>query len=138
MASIFDCQYPPELRSREEGFIASRRGTAGLNDRQKSQPVVGLAFSGGGIRSATFCLGVLKALAGGQTTDAHRISLRGIDILSTVSGGGYIGAFLGAMFSRDDATPESVEKQLGNSSSQPVHWLRENGRYLAPNGSGDQ
>jgi len=138
MASIFDCQYPPELRSREEGFIASRRGTAGLNDLQKSQPVVGLAFSGGGIRSATFCLGVLKALAGAQTTDAHRISLRGIDILSTVSGGGYIGAFLGAMFSRDDATPESVEKQLGNSSSQPVHWLRENGRYLAPNGSGDQ
>jgi hypothetical protein len=42
------------------------------------------------------------------------------------------------MFSRDDATPDSVEKQLTNSNSQPVHWLRENGRYLAPNGSGDQ
>ena len=138
MASIFDCQYPLGLRSREEEFIASRRATAGLSDLQKSQPVIGLAFSGGGIRSATFCLGVLRALAGGKSDDAHRISLRSIDLLSTVSGGGYIGAFLGALFSRDGATPESVEKQLASSNSQPVHWLRENGRYLAPNGSGDQ
>src|SRR5262245_687382 len=138
MASIFDCQYPLGLRSREEEFIASRRGTAGLSDLQKSQPVIGLAVSGGGIRSATFCLGVLRALARGKSDDAHRISLRSIDLLSTVSGGGYIGAFLGALFSRDGATPESVEKQLASSNSQAVHWLRENGRYLAPNGSGDQ
>jgi hypothetical protein len=138
MPSLFECQYPPELRTREEAFIASRRGAAGLNERQQSQPVVGLAFSGGGIRSATFCLGVLRALAGGKKDDPNYISLRGIDILSTVSGGGYVGAFLGALFSRDDAKPESVEQQLTSPSSAAVHWLRENGRYLAPNGSGDQ
>ena len=138
MPSVFDCQYPPELRAREEAFIASRRGAAALSEGQKSQPVVGLAFSGGGIRSATFCLGVLRALAGGKKDDANRISLRGIDVLSTVSGGGYVGAFLGALFSRDDAKPETVEQQLTSPSSQAVHWLRENGRYLAPNGSGDQ
>ena len=47
----------------------------------------GLAFSGGGIRSATFNLGVLQRL---QELDL----LRHVDYLSTVSGGGYIGAWL--------------------------------------------
>jgi predicted acylesterase/phospholipase RssA len=49
--------------------------------------VTGLAFSGGGIRSATFNLGVLQGLAQGNC-------LRGVDYLSTVSGGGYIGSWL--------------------------------------------
>jgi hypothetical protein len=53
------------------------------------QHLVGLALSGGGIRSATFSLGVLEAL---KSTGL----LRKIDYLSTVSGGGYIGAWLSA------------------------------------------
>jgi len=47
----------------------------------------GLALSGGGIRSAAFGLGVLHSLQ-------NRGILRRIDYLSTVSGGGYIGATL--------------------------------------------
>ena len=46
--------------------------------------LMGLAFSGGGIRSATFSLGVLQALA-------KKDVLEKMDYLSTVSGGGYIG-----------------------------------------------
>src|SRR5678816_1316342 len=54
---------------------------------QKSESdQVGLALSGGGIRSATFCLGVLQAL---QRSDL----LKKVDYLSTVSGGGCIGSF---------------------------------------------
>ena len=49
--------------------------------------LTGLALSGGGIRSATFSLGVLQALA------RHDI-LKFIDYISTVSGGGHIGAGL--------------------------------------------
>ncbi|MEJ8827149.1 patatin-like phospholipase family protein [Variovorax humicola] len=46
-----------------------------------------LCLSGGGIRSATFSLGVLQWLAGkGQLQDFHYIS--------TVSGGGYMGSWL--------------------------------------------
>src|SRR5262245_20032543 len=45
--------------------------------------LVGVAFCGGGIRSATFNLGVLQALA------AMRFLGR-IDYLSAVSGGGYV------------------------------------------------
>jgi hypothetical protein len=49
----------------------------------------GLAFSGGGIRSATFNLGVLQALT-------RMGVLEKFDYLSTVSGGGYIGGWLAA------------------------------------------
>src|SRR5436190_5026562 len=48
---------------------------------------LGVAFSGGGIRSATFNLGVTQGLAE-QELWPH------VDYLSTVSGGGYIGSWL--------------------------------------------
>src|SRR5215469_11308530 len=56
-------------------------------ERPLERDIVGLAFSGGGIRSATFNLGVIQALAGKNL-------LRFVDYLSTVSGGGYIGSWL--------------------------------------------
>lgn len=52
-----------------------------------------LCLSGGGIRSATFCLGILQALA-------QRGLLSQFDYLSTVSGGGYIGSWLSEWRSR--------------------------------------
>jgi hypothetical protein len=60
------------------------------------QERVGLAFSGGGIRSATFNLGVLQSL--------QRIRLLGhFHYLATVSGGGYIGAWWSTWLSRRPA-----------------------------------
>lgn len=53
----------------------------------------GLAFSGGGIRSATFNLGVIQALS-------RKGLLSKFDYLSTVSGGGYIGGWLSALLHR--------------------------------------
>ncbi len=58
--------------------------------------LVGVCFSGGGIRSATFNLGVTTALA-------KKGYLRQIDYLSTVSGGGYIGSWLTAWIKREGA-----------------------------------
>lgn len=64
----------------------------------------GLAFSGGGIRSATFCLGVAQALARSDTPGTRspeqgrpRPLLMQFDYLSTVSGGGYIGGFISSL-----------------------------------------
>src|SRR6516225_8939460 len=54
---------------------------------------VGLALSGGGIRSAAVCLGALQALN-------HNNALRNVDYLSTVSGGGYIGCSLTATMTK--------------------------------------
>ncbi len=53
----------------------------------------GLALSGGGIRSATFGLGVLQALAQHDLLGCFHYQ-------STVSGGGYIGAFLQGLIRR--------------------------------------
>jgi hypothetical protein len=73
----------PELRSKEKEAIAVRRARSGSQD-DEPEAARGVALSGGGIPSATFCLGVLQSFArAGQ--------LGTIDYLSTVLGGGYIG-----------------------------------------------
>jgi hypothetical protein len=59
---------------------------------QMRRTLVGLALSGGGIRSATTNLGVLQALA-----ELRILPL--VDYLSTVSGGGYIGSCLSTLLS---------------------------------------
>lgn len=125
--SPFKHHYPAALQRAELTAINERRVRSGCDVQA---PVVGVALSGGGIRSATFCLGLFQALA--------RMNLvRKIDYLSTVSGGGYFGGFLGAAFSRSDSSADTVEKELANNHSWAVKWLRENGRFLSPNGAGD-
>jgi len=128
----FEQQYPKVLSDAERRLLTRRRLAAGVTD---DRPVVGVAWSGGGIRSATFVLGFCQGLA--QLIDRTKPGLlRRVDLMSTVSGGGYFGAFLGALYLRlQDAS--KVEARLNNSFSKPIQWLRENGRYLAPNGSGD-
>lgn len=56
-------------------------------------PRTALSLSGGGIRSATFGLGIIQSLA-------HWGLLEKFDYLSTVSGGGYIGGWLSAWIHR--------------------------------------
>jgi hypothetical protein len=75
-----------------------------LNETNRSA----LCLSGGGIRSATFCLGVIQALAAFDVktgtvradqwhSGAPEDALLGrFHYLSTVSGGGYIGSWLSA------------------------------------------
>lgn len=106
----------------------------GRHLRESSQ-TVGLAFSGGGIRSATFCLGVLQALAG-------RKRLASFDYLSTVSGGGYIGSWLSAWIHRKGlaevqdslAMADNINTSAAPASSEPaeVVWLRRYSNYLTP------
>jgi hypothetical protein len=150
-----------------------------------------LALSGGGIRSATFSLGVVQALAEARgdrslaapMENADR-SFKGsllstFDYLSTVSGGGYLGGFLCSLFrpgrlrptastseapgadrsdeqtekasmlaAADDAVsvlargvPQRIRSSTDYSQDRildaPLAWLRENGRYLMPTGTGD-
>ncbi|HUH13595.1 MAG TPA: hypothetical protein VMK65_10815, partial [Longimicrobiales bacterium] len=70
---------PPEPDPRERDWLRTPPG----------DDLFGLALSGGGIRSATFNLGVLQGL--------NRLGLLPcLHYLSTVSGGGYSGAFWSA------------------------------------------
>jgi hypothetical protein len=88
-----------------------------------------LCLSGGGIRSAAFAFGVLQALA-------RKGALEHFHYLSTVSGGGYIGAWLTAGLHRrgkakmlKDLGPWQPE--LGREPS-PIRWLRRYHSFLTP------
>jgi hypothetical protein len=94
--------------------------------------LVGLAFSGGGIRSATFNLGVLQALADLKL-------LYRIDYLSTVSGGGYIGGWLAAWTKRLKSFAKVQERLSANRVHQEedkepteIRFLRVFSNYLTP------
>ena len=99
--------------------------------------LIALAFSGGGIRSATFNLGVLQGLAKLKL-------LKRFDYLSTVSGGGYIGGWLEAWIKRkriehveDGLQPSRGERgltdsELANKETQEIRFLREYSNYLTP------
>lgn len=95
--------------------------------------LIGLAFSGGGIRSATFNLGVLQALA-------KRNLLRSLDYISTVSGGGYIGGWLMGWMYHQGIGIREVEKRLSAPPNMPgqagdlpeIHFLRDYSNYLTP------
>lgn len=130
----FEIAYPRELREQEYRHVNARRNPNGGPSAQPPEKVVGFGLSGGGIRSATFSLGLFQGMA------ASPGILPRIDFLSTVSGGGYFGAFFGRLFSRDYIKkPKDVEDVLqGTKKPRVLGFLRENGRYLSPNGAGDQ
>ncbi len=89
-----------------------------------------LCISGGGIRSATFALGIIQGLARCGSLDKF-------DYLSTVSGGGYIGSWLTAWTHR-----HGLRQVLGELSQErrsplapepgPVSRLRDYSNYLNP------
>ncbi|MCJ2113766.1 patatin-like phospholipase family protein [Methylobacterium sp. E-025] len=87
----------------------------------------GLALSGGGIRSASFSLGVMQGLN-------RKGIIRRIDYLSTVSGGGYIGtATTIGMSLHDGQFP--FEKSGDDAGETPeTRHLRDNSRYLLQGG----
>ncbi len=80
----------------------------------------GIALSGGGIRSATFGLGVLQGL---QELDM----LNYADLLSTVSGGGFIGSWLVGNVKR---SRHWLSKR--NTWDDSIKHLRKYANYLVP------
>ena len=117
----------------EQQAIAERRSMYGI---AADDPQCGLALSGGGIRSATFSLGLLRGLS-----SLHLLPQ--IDYLSTVSGGGYTGAFFCGLFSpRHDqkaiVDPKGDADLLGqDDAATALAYLRQSGRYLTPSGGRD-
>lgn len=66
---------------------------ADVATRANDLKLTALCLSGGGVRSAAFCLGILQALA-------RKRLLNDFDYLSTVSGGGFAGGWLLAQLNR--------------------------------------
>ncbi len=103
------------VESEEAPLRGSRQG-------KKPRALFGLAFSGGGIRSATFNLGFIQSLV------AHRLLGR-VDYLSTVSGGGYAGAWLSAVLRRSGRISSDLRAE---DLTGPIAHLRRYSNYLTP------
>jgi len=133
-----------ELIHKEWSYLEQNRDTF------KSSNIKGLALSGGGIRSASFNLGVLQALA-------SQSKLEKFDYLSTVSGGGYLGGALSWLWSglwrkKDQKEPafgvkaddfpfgttgrkfagSEQEKDSNRQHASLLRHLRQHGKYLTP------
>ena len=136
--------------------VELERVYAALHARPDAEARTALCISGGGIRSATFALGVIQGLAGADILDKF-------DYLSTVSGGGYIGSWLSSWTRRDCDGITGVQRELVRADTavdgsakldgegkrvvapkaevpttkidpepQPVRHLREYSNYLSP------
>jgi hypothetical protein len=122
-------QYPPraqitkevfgfaDLLESEEVWIESRAETRRIKHLSQGSPrevparQIGLAISGGGVRSATYGLGVLQAMAKPME---HGYSLLGqVGYTSSVSGGSYINSWLTAWMRR--AGFDTVEAALAEA-----------------------
>lgn len=125
---------PEELFQAERNAIRARRGDSPDGVLEN---LVGLACSGGGIRSATLCLGVVQTLA-------KRGLLPRIDYLSTVSGGGYFGAFLSSYLNSSEHDKVGLGPgqlpfaETGSIEPTPVRKLRNNSKYLLAGGLAGQ
>jgi hypothetical protein len=128
------------LLGRELEKVNARRAHHGIDpappgedahERARKSGLMGLGFSGGGIRSATFNLGILQGLA-------EPGLLRCFDYLSSVSGGGYIHQWFASWSKREGFG--KVEQQLiplpepnsPQSHPEPIRWLRRYSNYLTP------
>ena len=134
-------QFEQEVFTTELKEINQRRANLGLEATDtEGKPsidknLVGLCLSGGGIRSATFSLGVIQALC------KHRL-LQSVDYLSTVSGGGYTGSCISSVLNNPDSGPEPDQfpflGSLGDDEPEAISHLRNSSNYLAPVGMLDK
>lgn len=114
---------PPIILEQED---LGRDGTPILRPTPASN-VVGLALSGGGIRSSAFCLGAMQALH-------ERGLIDKVDYLSTVSGGGYIGTSMTAAMSTGTAGKFPFASELRQGEVPGVQHIRDHSNYLFPQG----
>jgi hypothetical protein len=138
--------------SRERGEVPEDASCAGgehdlplrniVLEKMHASKRTALCFSGGGIRSATFGLGVLQALAAHsceQDPQADPTLLGEIDFLSTVSGGGYLGSWFSAWATRLAGGAAQAIRELASRPKadwepepEPLRRLRAFTNYLNP------
>lgn len=119
--------FPEETREISARRVLSDPGNQTL--KNESTPttdngLIGLALSGGGIRSATFSLGVVQGLL-------KKKVFRFMDYISTVSGGGYLGSCISSILNGRKDTESLFHSK---DDAETVKHLRNNSNYLTPPG----
>jgi NTE family protein len=89
-----------------------------------------LAFSGGGTRAACLSYGVLKELKNTNLPGTDRTVLSEVDVISTVSGGSFTGAYYALFGDRIFADFETrflkrnIQGELAGKVANPYNWFR--------------
>jgi Patatin-like phospholipase len=132
-----------EIHGAEKVDAASAESKGALYPTLHKLQSAALCLSGGGIRSAAFALGVIQALAahprsatGKHCGTSEDSLLAKFHYLSTVSGGGYIGAWMSAWRTRNDFPTLwacLTGRPCGPDVEPPVlAWLRGYSNYITP------
>lgn len=101
-------------------------------------PEYGLALSGGGIRSASFAIGVIQALKNKSLFQSGPSIYQKLNYLSTASGGGYTGSSLSWYQRIHNFFPfGNINHFSGTHNSQDeenkiLNYIRQHGKYLTP------
>lgn len=120
----------------ESAEILDRRADVLQTKTSSARPsdLCGLAISGGGIRSATFALGVVQSLARSGI-------LAQVDLLSTVSGGGYTGSLLSSYLNDNKTQAANPPGPRGGQppfdtamagESHAIRYVRNRSKYMQP------
>lgn len=119
LAAEFDDEPFIEVCEKERSLIEERRRRAGVAAAADKHNLVGVALSGGGIRSGAFCVGVLQSLT------RSGFLRRFVDYLSTVSGGSYAGAFFSSTVVSQARRDDVAERQAGGDPLSKVATFAE-------------
>lgn len=134
-------QFTAEVLAAEFAEINNRRANAAradgasTDDRELNpnptikNDLVGLACSGGGIRSASFSLGVIQQLV-------SKGLFGKIDYLSTVSGGGYIGSCISALTKDKPGNEKLLTDRIDGAEPEALNHIRNYSEYLNSEGLG--
>ncbi len=128
---------PSEPRSFWSAIFACSKTNAKVTDSNitpnTDTGLIGLSLSGGGVRSATFSLGLLQSLAKNNV-------LKYCDYLSGVSGGGYTASCLSSLLAEDSTAstdaehfPLSNQRDAKLQERAEVNHLRISKDYLGGN-----
>jgi len=129
--AVLHGELPPNYPSSAEPNVRLQAIWTAVHELQEKRAA--LCVSGGGIRSATFGLGILQGLARCGLLDKFHY-------LSTVSGGGYIGSWLSAWIYHSDGGLADVTAELAqlrgrirlNPEVKEIQNLRSYSNYLSP------
>jgi hypothetical protein len=127
---LLEATYPGCIRSVNDIRLARLYDRIHRLPTEVAKRRAALCLSGGGIRSATFALGVVQGLA-------RQGALSAFHYLSTVSGGGYLGSWLSAWIHHTGFTRAQEELARDPESKlapepAPVRHLRAYSNYLSP------
>lgn len=124
-----------EVLAKEAEYLQARRFKNGLapNEEVEIDAPIGIAISGGGVRSATLGLGMMQ-------TFIKKGIFKWFDYMSTVSGGGYIGSCLTSLMSNEPDYEDSVGKRpITNTkyNSADIGLTAETSPFVAMNAQDD-